>query len=206
MTTTLLKQVKDRSGQTVDPRLRPIWVELMRRRRKDARFLHPTTFDAGLGTAEERQQFAICMLLSMACDLAERPRPIMTRRDLEKMRADLQGTAKALRKTVATAVRLGLRAPHVLGDQPQPDLPIEAADEFESMAANLCPIVIERDRGTSREQAVAISLAEFAYLFFGKSMPGVVATLASVVLGEKVTSRQVKQWWQVRRAGIIAGG
>ncbi len=65
------------------PGLRAVWARLMQRSHKTGIFYYPTTFDLGYGTAEERQRFAIWMLFSMACDLAQRPHPFMLRRDLE---------------------------------------------------------------------------------------------------------------------------
>ncbi len=57
--------------------------------------------------------------------------------------------------------------------------------------------VVKRDRGHLREQAVAVSIARMTYLLFGKLLPSVAATLTSVLLGQQVTPRQVREWWEL---------
>ena len=46
-------------------------------------FLHPTEFDVGCGTADDRQRFAISMLLTAAC---EQPWTLMKRHERDALR------------------------------------------------------------------------------------------------------------------------
>src|SRR5262249_39517140 len=167
-----------------------IWAELMRRRRKDGRFLYPTPLDIG-DTAEQRQKFAIHLFFSIALEIAENPARIILRRDLETMRSDLQATAETLRNTVATAVQSGLRRPHQISSEPELHhiYPlIVAAEEVQELAAQLGDrgIVIERDHGNMREHAVAVGIANVCRLFFGRTMPGVVVGLVKILLDRDI--------------------
>lgn len=176
-----------------------LWAGLMRRRRKDGCFLHPTTFDLGRGTAEERQRAAIWLLFSLACDIAENPARIILRRDLETRRSDLQAAAKTLRTTVATMVQSGLRRPHQISSEPELhhiDPLIVAAEEAEELAAQLGDrgIVIERDRGNMREHAVAVGIANMCRLLFGRTMPAIVVGLVKNLLDRDIRAFEVQNW------------
>jgi hypothetical protein len=181
-----------------------LWTELMRRRRKDGRFLHPTTFDLGRGTAEERQRAAIWLLFSLACDIAENPRPIMLRRELEAKRTDLQTEAKTLRNIVATTVQLGLRRPHRISSDPELHYInplIVAAEEAQDLAAQLGDrgIVIERDHGNMRERAVAVGIANMCRLLFDRTMPAIVVGLVKILLERDIQAFEVQNWCRANR-------
>jgi hypothetical protein len=184
MTVRLLEPTKPRA----DRRLAAVEARLLRRRRKDGRFLVPTAFDVGYGTTDERQRFAIYMLFRSACESVEHPHIVMTRRELESRREQLQATATALRDAAC--------GPHILGDEPQLDPLITAAEEveFEIERMDRQVTTVERDRGNLRDQAVVISIARVADLLFNRQMPGVVATLAGAVLGHEVSPGQVREW------------
>ena len=134
-----LGRVADRVAETgdaqlTDPRLRAVWRQLMRRNRKDGRFLHPTEFDVGCGTADDRQRFAISMLLTAAC---EQPWTLMKRHERDALRDDLCKAAATLRTLVDRLQRLGLRPLHNVADWPRVDPLIVAADEAEAAADDL---------------------------------------------------------------------
>jgi hypothetical protein len=190
--------------QDLPPEFCAIEAQLMRRRRKDGCFLYPTTFDLGHGTAEERQRAAVSMLFLMACEFAEQPGPIMLRRDLETLRADLQATAQTLRRAVRTAVQLGLRRPHVISNEEELhniDPLIVAAEEAHFLARHLDrALVVERDRGDMREQAIAIRVATACRWLFGRTMPGIVAALMKILLqGQTIEPHRVRDWIASRK-------
>jgi hypothetical protein len=187
-----------------DPRLRDVWAQLMRQDRKTGRFLYPTSFDVGYGTADERQQFAICMLLAAACEC---PPPAITRQELVALREELRTAAAAVRAAIGRQRRLGLRPVHVvelhsggdgkgLGDCSWIDPWIETADDLEAKANNLerRVLLINRDRGMQFERAMAVWLARMSQLWFGKVLPGVVGTLVEVVSGHPIEARRVRDW------------
>jgi hypothetical protein len=185
--------------QDLPPEFSAVWEQLMRRRRKDGCFLYPTTLDLGRGTADERQRAAVSMLFLMACEFAETPGPIMLRRDLERMRAELQMVAKTLRKTAARAVQLGLRVPHTISSEEEHhsiDPLIVAAEEADFLARHLDrALVVERDRGDMREQGIAIRIAGTCRMLFGRAMPGIVAALMKILLqGQKIEPHRVRDW------------
>jgi hypothetical protein len=177
-----------------------IWAGLMRRRRKDGRFLYPTRVDIG-GTADQRQKFAIELLFSIALEIAENPGPIALRRELEAMRTDLQTTAKTLRNTVATAVQSGLRQPHQISSEPELhyiDPLIVAAEELQDLAAQLGDrgIVVERDHGNMREHAVAVGIATMCRFLFGRTLPAVVVGLVKIFLDRDIQAFEVQNWYR----------
>jgi hypothetical protein len=199
MSTTILERrsIEENHAGDLSPPFSAIWQQLMRQDRKTGRFLFPTTFDLGLGTAEERQQTAIWMLLSGACHIAESPGPIMTRREFEAMRTELQTQADSLRETTVATVRLGLSKPHTISSDPAEhyvDPLIEAAHEVEHRIAQLkrTTIVIERDRGDAHAQAVTIRITQLCYVFFDNTMPRVVAALAGALLNTKIERYRVR--------------
>jgi hypothetical protein len=182
-----------------------LWAELMRRRRrKDGRFLHPTTFDLGRGTAEERQRAAIWLLFSLACDIAENPARIILRRDLETVRSGLQASAKTLRNIVATAVQSGLRPRHQISSDPELHYInplIVAAEEAQDLAAQFGDrgIVIERDHGNMRERAVAVGIANMCRLLFDRTMPAIVVGLVKILLDRDIRAFEVQNWCRANR-------
>ena len=194
--------------QDLPPEFSAIWAQLMRRRRKDGRFLYPTTLDLGRGTAEERQRAAVWMLLYAACEAAETPGAIILRRDLETLRAEVRTAAKTLRKAAARAVQLGLRRPHVISSEEEhhnEDPLIVAADEADFLARHLDhAFVVDRDRGDMREQAIAVRIAIACRVFFGRAMPGIVTALMEALLeDQKVEPHRVRDWissWKNKKA------
>jgi hypothetical protein len=207
MTTDVIERARKATApfgavHTVTPDLPPelaaIWTRLMRRSQKDGRFQFPTTFDVGYGTPEQRQRFAIWLLLSCAIEFADKSGLAMTRREFESTRAELQTAADTLRKMAAMAVRSGLREPHVLGTDEHIDPMIVAAEEAEDMVDQFkrAAHVVERDRGELREQAVAIRIAGLSRMLFGHIMPGVVVTLVEVLLGTKLERSRIRDWWK----------
>jgi hypothetical protein len=202
MTTDVIQRARPAEGKELDKlppnlpsQLLAVWAQLMRRRRKDGRFLYPTLFDLGYGTAQERQEFAIWMLLDCACEFAKSPGPPCG--EAETMRADLHGVARTLRKTVKKAVHLGIRKPHILGTEPNIDPLIVAAEEAEDLAIQLdrMTIPVQRDRGVTRERAVAIRIAGMCHLLFGRPMPAIVASLLAALLDCKVERHRIRDWW-----------
>jgi hypothetical protein len=174
-----------------------IWARLMRRRRKDGRFLYPTLVNIG-GAAEQRQKFAIYLLFSLALEIAENPARIILRRDLETMRSDLQATAETWRQTVGRAVQLGLRRPHQISSEPElhyMDPLIVAAEEAQDLATQLGrAIIIERDHGNMREHAVAVGIANACRLLFDRTLPAVVVGLVKILLDREIQAFQVRDW------------
>jgi hypothetical protein len=148
-----------------------VWKELMSRDRKTGRFQYPTTFDLGYGTEEQRQCFAIDVLMHAAL---EPPPPVITRKQRNTMRGQLLTAAETLREAVIQSKRLGLRSvEHQLGSSPKTDPWIQTAEELEDMADFLdrTALVVERDRGMLFERAKAVQLARMSQLFFGKVLP-----------------------------------
>jgi hypothetical protein len=199
--------VIERSAPVADtPSRKPplIAEQLLQQGRKDGRFIYPTTFDLGYGSAEQRQHFAIHLLLSCAREFAANPMTVMTRRELQAERAKLEATEENLRETAARGVVLGLRKPRVL-DTRKPDTLdtffndplITAVEAIEDMIATLetSTIVIERIRGDRREQAVTIRVAGLCNILFGKVMRVGIASLVSELFGSKIEPHTVRNWW-----------
>jgi hypothetical protein len=194
-----LGRVADRVAETgdaelTDPRLRAVWCELMRRNRKDGRFLHPTEFDVGCGTADDRQRLAVSMLLTATHKM---PWPLMKRHERDALCDDLRNAAATLRNLVDRLQRLGLRPLHNVPDWPRVDPLIVAAEEAEATAHDLHRRVrlINRDRGMAFERARAIWLVCQCQLLFGKPMYGVVANLIEVLTEHKVARHRIRDWW-----------
>jgi hypothetical protein len=167
-----------------------IWAELMRRRRKDGRFLYPTRLDIG-DTAEQRQKLTIELLFSMALVSAENPRPIVLRREFEALRTDLQTMAEASRSIVARMQQLRLCKPHHINPL------ITAAEEAHDLAARLGDraIVVKRGRGRSLEQAVAVGIADACRWLFGSTLPRVVVVgLVKILLDRDIQAFEVQNW------------
>jgi hypothetical protein len=176
-----------------DPRLARVWQQLMRRDRKTGGFFYPARLDLGCGTAEERQRFAIGMLLAAAC---EAPRPVVTSQERDSMREELRTAAAAVRVAVDHLQRLGLRPLHTLGDWPRLDPWIATGDDVEAKADDLdqTVLVVGRDRGMRFERAMAVWLATMCRLLFDKVLPGVVAALVEVVVGRPVNEWRILEW------------
>jgi hypothetical protein len=129
-------------------------------------------------------------LISGARDIAKNPGPIMmTRREFETLRAKLQTAADALYPLTSPldTCRTGIN----------PFSLFEAIGQIESQIAHLnhTVIVVERDRGGLTEQAVSIHIAQLCCDLFGTVMLGVVAALASALLGTKIERHSVRNWW-----------
>jgi hypothetical protein len=180
--------------QLTDPRLRAVWNQLMRRDRKTGRFLTPTTFDVGYGTAEDRQRFAIGMLLTAAC---EAPRPVMRRCDLDVLRDKMRGQAAMLRSAVDELQRLGLRPLHNIAEWPQADSMIVAAAELDDAADDLewKVLVVDADHGMQFERAAAVWLAGVCQMLFGKPLYRTVARLVEVLTEHKIDRYRIRDWW-----------
>ena len=168
--------------------LSTICAALLQRARRDGRFRYPAR-DAGTGTAEERQQAAIAALISGACDIAEKPPAIMTRREFEATRAKLRTAADAL---YALSTPLDPRYTGI-----DPFALVAPINEIETEIVQLrhTVVVIERDRGSDpRVQAVAAGIGQLCYLLFGTVMSGVVAGLTEALIGTKVERYEVRNW------------
>jgi hypothetical protein len=170
-----------------------VWKELMRRDRKTGRFLYPTTFDLGHGTEEQRQGFAIKMLLDMA---RHPPPPVIKKEKLSTIRNDLLTAAAMLRKAAGHLRRLGLRPVHQLGSSPQIDPWIETAEEVEVNANVLdrMALVIGRDRGMLRERGLAVLLTRMTQVLFGRVLPSTIAKLVGAVTGQTMEEQKITDW------------
>jgi hypothetical protein len=175
------------------PQFAAIRRQLMRRDRKTGRFLSPVTFDFRFG--HDRQQIGISMLFAMVRTIADRSGLILTRHEYELTCTRLRGQADSLRETTAASARLGLHKPWP--DEHYVDPVIEATREIEDRLARLerKTIVVERDRGKLTEQGVCIRIAQLCHQIFGTVMLGVVAALASALLGTKIERHSVRNWW-----------
>jgi hypothetical protein len=195
----MIKQelLAERTRIAAPPIAAGIWAELMRRRRKDGRFLYPTKLHIG-GTAEERQKLAIHLLFSLALEIPENPPRIILRRDFKMMHSNLQAMAEMLRQTVDMAVQSGLRRPHWVSTEPELryiNPLVVAIEEVRDLAAQLDRVVvIERDHRNMREHVVAVGIANVCRLFFGRTMPAVVVGLVKILLDRDIQVSQVRDW------------
>lgn len=202
---------------TVDPRMHRVWSQLLRKRRKDGRFLYPARSDNNCcGTAEERQQQTItkCILWRATLMAACQPRAVLER-DMAAIARDYLDIASRLRKisrkvyfhnwgeateeNISDAL-LGFTRDKV-NDQDRARRLDAAATALEELAAEAGAnsIVIERDRGALDVLPVAIANVKTCRHLFGQPLYGVAAALTSVMLNRSVTSRQVREWWETHQ-------
>jgi hypothetical protein len=177
-----------------DPRMRPVWAELVKRTRKEDRsFFHPAEPAWEIpDSAEERQTRAIGSLVYLAVNLVVDSPRVVTRRQVETTRRKALDAASVLRKA---AKLLSL-----------PDPALNAARNHEGeaaawAAAGSSRLVVERDRGDAQAKCFAIVFASQCRQLFGCPLYGVTATVASVALGRKrkLTRRAVREWVSTTR-------
>jgi hypothetical protein len=178
VTTDLLERHSTCAERAEDDRLSDVCAPLMHRSRKTGLFQYPAKADGG--PTEEQQRAAIQALISGARDIAKNPKTIMSRRDYEATRAKMRTAVDAL-YALTNLDPFSLVAPT---NQIETEI-----DELRRTVT-----VVERDRGELVERAVTVGIARLCRSIFGTVMLGVVAALASALLGTRIERYQVRNW------------
>jgi hypothetical protein len=185
-----------------DPRMRNVWLQLVKRDRKTGRFCQPALIPSPelVGAAAERQNWAMTLLFSLAFGYAVSPPSVTLRRELENLRAQKQELARKLREQAEEQYEIE----HAFGvedDGSRAEKLDAAAEALEKMAedAGSGCIVVERDRGLGEPHALAVRIAERCQWLFGSPLYTVTATFTSVALDAQVSDRQVREWWSSSR-------
>jgi hypothetical protein len=164
----------------VDQRMRRVWTELIKKKKDStATFLHSAKPTWDFDNVVDRQDTAIASLLYLAMNLAICDPTVMTRREVEVQRRGVLDKAAAA---------------FIQGD-------VAAARDHEAKAADWAAaaetrLVVERDTGDAQARCFAILFADQCRRLFGSPLYGVTATVASVALGRKLTTRVVRGWVQ----------
>jgi hypothetical protein len=184
-----------------DQRMRRVWRELSKRRRRDGKFLHPAAaWWIDETNAEERQGAAMAKLLTAALQYAARPRATSTRRKAERMRNHNLEMARQLR---ADADALGVDK----SDERCRRL-IAAANTYEEIAKNVewhlrsqgqgyyypWPMVLDRDRGDPADRWLACAISYTCRSLFCSPLYGITAIVMTVILDREITPGAVRQW------------
>jgi hypothetical protein len=163
-----------------DRQMRRVWKELIKQTKElTTTFLHtakPTwDFDNGV----DRQATAMASLLYLAVNLVMDDPTVMTRRQVEiQRRRVLDEAARALAQGDSAAAR------------------DHEAKAVRWAAAAETRLVVERDTGDAQARCFAIVFADQCRQLFGSPLYWVTATVGSVSLGRKLTTRRVRGWVQ----------
>jgi hypothetical protein len=209
----------DESARTViarlacDPRMRGVWRELSKRRRRDETFMHPAAaWWIDEVNAEERQGVAMAKLLTAALQFAARPEATSTRRKIERIRKHHLEMERQLR---ADALRV---------DEPDERCRLMAAAEtYEELAKSVegpqhggaheagparrgkyywpWPMIFDRDRGDPADRWLACAISYTCRALFCSPMYGITSIIMSVILGREITPRAVRQMVQPAPCG-----
>jgi hypothetical protein len=190
-----------------DQRMRRVWRELSKRRRRDGTFMHPAAawwIDAtnaeewiDATNAEERQGVAMAKLLTAALQFAARPGATSTRRKAEQRHSHYLEMAKQLRAD-ADALRVDTFDKSVWSQL------IAAAETYEECAKNVkgnirgyywpWPVILERDRRDPADRWLACAISYTCRSLFCSPLYGITAIVMTVILGREITRGAVRQW------------
>jgi hypothetical protein len=176
----------------LDPRMRTVWSELMRKRRRDGRFLRPAQIPAISPAAA--QDSAMLLFFILAHQYAMHNERPLLQREVDAIRAERVELARKLREQAevlsfeeeALSLRRRLRSEKLDA----------AADILEELAAKTGEgnVVVERERGDLDAHGLAVTIANTCRWLFGSSLFTVSATITSVALGAEVTPRRAREW------------
>lgn len=187
-----------------DERMRNVWRELSKRRRRDGEFMYPTRLEPG-EDKDTQQIWAMDVLFQWVVFRALHPDSVITCRKAEQRHKETLDKAKQLREDAARLFvesifrsTLGSsRLPYRELEQ-RPRVLYRAAKILENYAAeNLAfdmNTALKRGRGDGDIHWLALGVAKVCRTLFGSPMYGVTATIVSVALDHDIDARTVRQW------------
>ncbi len=193
---TSLKQIELLCRLASDQRMKSVWRELYRKKRRPSNeFLNPAmpvgiTFEAKLPALQDpkNQDMAVREFFSYVFRYATKPSRLLTEHDIKSRFKPITMMAIRLREDSESLQSLGLN---------------DFASDLEAMAivcdknsTNFKPgilnPIVKRSRGDQVLRSYILRLSIRCHELFGKGLPGTVATTAGVVFSKNISGHQVR--------------
>jgi hypothetical protein len=194
-----------------DIRMRGVWRELTRRKRKEGGFFHPAKLRSDKQvlkrriansalTQDEVQAEAIGELFHFVFSAAKDRIEVSKPEDSAPLKAKLRERAKVLREIADDMAPMA--HPQAAADA---IVLRRVADLQEAAVAVLRPptdpLTIQNDRGGRVVRAVQIVIAAWLRETFGKPLDGTAATLAAVALDQETSERVTRSAFSSQKQG-----
>jgi hypothetical protein len=177
-----------------DPRMKGVWAELTRKKRRTGEYLHRSRATLnGRTDPAFCQSWALVLLFGLVDTLGADPPKTMLRREWEARQIERDAMAG---KLFNEAVELFYFEQLGESEPGQYKILTDCAHILWRLSSQppIGEIVIERDRGERDVQAVAVTIARACSGLFGSPLHSVTAILTAVALNCEVTPNKVRNW------------